>query len=58
MAAKQTFTADEVRLIAATLGIRWEEVGLTRSSSAWASRSNSNMAAVTRRPTSRTTTPS
>jgi Protein of unknown function (DUF5661) len=26
MAAKQTFTADEARLIAATLRIRWEEV--------------------------------
>jgi Protein of unknown function (DUF5661) len=26
MAAKQTFTADETRVIAATLGIRWEEV--------------------------------
>jgi uncharacterized protein DUF5661 len=26
MTAKQTFTAEEARLIAATLGIRWEEV--------------------------------
>jgi hypothetical protein len=26
MAAKQTFTADEARRIAATLGIRWEAV--------------------------------
>ena len=25
MAAKQTFTADEARLIAVTIGIRWEE---------------------------------
>jgi hypothetical protein len=26
MAAKQTFTADEARLIAATIGILWQEV--------------------------------